>query len=154
MKQLVLTLLLLTACVQFTHARKTTRRGLKVNTETVKPPSAVNDTIIADSSAITYSGYDKPLRTVYETMLLTNHLTTPVKAIELHLEYYDLQGRMLHSRKCWIHIAIPSGETRLAKIRSWDTQQSFYYHRSRRPRNATATPYTVRSGITRVILDR
>lgn len=84
---------------------------------------------------ISFSGYDKPYNSNRETFLITNDSPQHVSAIEVRLTYRDLQGRMLHSRDEKITIAIPPGETRQTSIKSFDTQSTYYYTKSRPPRN-------------------
>ena len=54
-----------------------------------------------------------------------------------------MQGRTLHQAVRRVRADIPSGTTRRIQFPSWDTQNSFYYRYSRRPRTANVTPYDV-----------
>ncbi len=149
---LIALLLSLTAAAA---TRKTTRPRLKATTpERVDESTALPlDTITVDSTLLVHSGYDKPLRSTVETMFITNRLdSATVTAVELSLIYRDMQGRQLHERRQWVAVTIPPGATRLVTLRSWDRQQSFYYYRSRAPRYATATPYTVESATLRAVV--
>ena len=155
--QLPLLIVLLLSLTAGAVTRKTTRPRLKAT-----PPERVDestaprlDTITVDSTLLVHSGYDKPLRSTVETMFITNRLdSATVTAVELSLIYRDMQGRQLHERRQWVSVTIPPRETRLVTIPTWDRQQSFYYHRSRRPRYATATPYTVQSATLRAVVTK
>lgn len=112
--------------------------GIKVSSVT---PS---DTLRNPSrDSIQATGYDKPLRTNRETILITNSTSRPLTGIGLTITYTDMQHRQLHQRTDTLKAMIPAGETRLLRLATWDTQQSYYYHLSRRPRTADVTPYTI-----------
>lgn len=128
-------------------AQRTTRKGLRVTkTESVNSydtVSVASKQTDGDTPKITLAGYDKPLRSNRETMFVTNLTNNTVKGLRLELNYYDMHGKKLHSRQCDIDCDIPAGETRQISLRSWDTQHSFVYRLSTRPRQADATPYDV-----------
>lgn len=121
--------------------------GIKVS------PITSPDTLRHPSrDSIQASGYDKPLRTNRETLLITNATSRPLTGLALTLTYTDLQGRQLHQRTDTLHTDIPSGHTRMLRLATWDTQQSYYYHRSRRPRTANVTPYDITCHIDFILL--
>lgn len=127
--------------------QRTTRSRLKVPSKTAGRPVVERyDTLaVADTSSIIISGYEKTLRSAKESFFITNRSDSTIDCISLHIDYRDMQGRMLDSREEVIDIEIPAGETRKADIPSWDKQRVFYYHLSPVPRNTSqATPYTVR----------
>lgn len=99
--------------------------------------------LLPPRDSITLSGYDKPLRTTHETLLVTNSTARPVTGIALTINYLDMKGRQLHSRTDTLLIRIPPGETRMLRFPSWDRQQSYYYHLGPEPRSSRFTPYTV-----------
>lgn len=126
-------------------AQRTTRKGLRVETHTEIPSREATDTIIPGngSTAITIAGYDKPLRSANETFFITNRSSHNISGLRIRIRYIDTHGRTLHQRECLIQIDIPSGETRQAKIKSWDIQRSFYYKLSTKPQRADGTPFDV-----------
>lgn len=91
--------------------------------------------------AVRLSGYDKPLASRTESLFVSNSLDREITEIELRLTYTDMRGRMLHEAVRTIRAIIPPGATRRVEFPSWDRQQSFYYHRGRKPRVADVTPY-------------
>lgn len=137
---------------------RTTRKGLKADKSeyrdrAVRVSTAV-DTLTGVEAKGRISGYEKPLRSNYETALFTNRHERHVEQASLHLVYSDMKGRMLHSRKQRVNVYIKPGETGQIKWRSWDVQQAYYYHRSRRPRLSTATPYEVECRIDTLFVSR
>ncbi len=106
-------------------------------------PAAQPDSIPADSSAIRFSGYDKPLRATKETVFVTNNSPLTICALSFTSQYVDTSGRQLHLVRRKINVDIPPGETRRIDYRSWDVQNSFYYIGSRRPRTS-AIPFDIR----------
>ncbi len=111
--------------------------------------TAVNaDTILApDPDAVRLSGFDKTLRSPSESFFVTNSLPDSSTIIRLTVtfDYFDMQGRQLHSADHTIPCRIPPRATRRLSVPSWDSQHTFYYHRSPAPRRSSATPFTVRS---------
>lgn len=91
---------------------------------------------------IVMSGYDKPLTSAQETFFITNNTDRILSGLTLYVEYLTLDGRQLDKRFIKLSCAVPPGETRIAKIPSWDTQKSFFYEKSARPKRQ-ATPYKV-----------
>jgi len=93
MKYPVLIALLLSgAVIAPLTAENTKRRGVRVDPDGIGQ-SVVNvptcDTIAAGDDAVTRSGFDKPLRSNYETFFLTNNLDTTVTAVHLTFNYTD-----------------------------------------------------------------
>lgn len=130
-----------------------TRRGkrLKLSADTrnvlngITPPTIVADTLWQPSrDSIQVSGYDKPLRTSRETFLLTNATSRTLLGVAITVSYLDMQGRPLHERTDTLSTSIPSGDTRMLHIYTWDSQHSYYYHRGKKPHTANVTPYDVR----------
>ncbi|MBQ4345295.1 MAG: hypothetical protein IJC40_05270 [Muribaculaceae bacterium] len=123
-------------------AQNTTRPNLEPEITTAGQPTEFTDSLIVDSSLISISGYDKPLRATKETFFVSNKYACDITAISITFNYYDMQGRQLHAVTQEITQEIPSGETRQLYIPSWDKQQAFYYYLSPQPRRS-ATPYKV-----------
>ncbi len=121
----------------------TTRRNLEVRQDIEDASDMrLNDTIFSPGDSLVVVGYDKLLRSARETFFVVNNSSCHLKAISLTLTYYDMKGRMLHSRTAEIECNIPGGETRQLSLPSWDVQQLFYFYASPAPRRA-ATPYKV-----------
>ncbi len=96
------------------------------------------DSLLADS--IRFSGYDKPINAKKETFHLSNSTSRNLKKVGIRVTYLDLNGRMLHMRETEAECDIPTGETRLVSIPTWDRQNTFYYYLGPEPRRV-ATPY-------------
>jgi len=113
----------------------------------LKPvPAAVSqvfDSVPAAHGDLTFSGYDKRLRSARETMFVTNNTGTDICQIIFHIDYSDMQGRQLHRRRCVCRLDLPAGGTRCVDIPTWDRQGSFYFHGSRRSRNP-GVPYAIK----------
>lgn len=150
---LILTVALLTVLVA--TADDTRRRGrLRPIPEALNPalltstPPLVYDTVReAPDTLVSLSGYDKPLRTSRETFLVTNRSDRTLHGMALTITYLSTDGRQLHERTDTIGVSVPAGETRMARISTWDTQHSYYYVLGQQPRTANVTPYTVTSRI-------
>lgn len=123
--------------------KTTTRARDAINGIKVSPVISSDTLRNPSRDSIQASGYDKPLRTNRETMLITNATSRTVTGIGLTITYSDMQHRQLHQRTDTLKTMIPAGETRMLKLSTWDTQQSYYYHLSRPPRTAAVTPYTI-----------
>lgn len=133
------------------YAERTTRRGLRPKNvaETVV---VVADTVVPDSGKVVISGFDKPLRSSRETFFVSNHYDRPISSIAVQLAYFDMDGRRLHASDKVIHCSIPPGETRQLSVKAWDSQHSFYYHLSVKPRRDRATPFMVKHRIVYVTM--
>lgn len=128
------------------------------STRKVKPAvetqtTAYADTIAADSAMVTLHGYEKTLRATKETFFITNTTKRRISAVELSITYLDSSERTLHERTEIVRLDIPPGETRRADIKSWDTQRTFYYIHSPRPR-VSAIPYSVRITPLKIITEK
>ncbi|MDE6371258.1 MAG: FxLYD domain-containing protein [Duncaniella sp.] len=141
----VITLLTMSALHAAPDDTRHSRSRMLRKTETLTHRhNAKADTLrLPPRDSITLSGYDKPLRTTHETLLVTNSTSRPVTGIGLTVNYLDMQGRQLHSRTDTLLIAVPPGETRMLRFPSWDRQQSYYYHLGPEPRSSRFTPYTI-----------
>ena len=113
-----------------------------------RAPELKFDTVfIPTREDVQLSGYDKPLRTNRETILVTNSTQRPVGGLSVTIKYMDMQGRQLHERTDTLPADIPPGETRMLHLMTWDTQHSYYYHRGQQPRTANVTPYDITARI-------
>lgn len=93
--------------------------------------------------AIRFYGFDKTVTSGVESFFISNGLDKAIRGMEIEIIYYDMKGRQLHRRTVSIDCDIPPGETMRTDIKSWDTQKSFYFHQSVKPRRQ-ATPFDVR----------
>ena len=126
-------------------ADNTLRRHLKPISEpqTAVIAPAVTDTVAAAGGELTFAGYDKPLLSRKETFLVTNHYSDTVRSVTVRIDYLDLSGRQLHSDCTTLECDIPPGQTRRVAKKSWDLQQTYYYHLGKKPRTSGVTPFTV-----------
>lgn len=126
-------------------ADNTLRRHLKPINEPKPSVTVVSvaDTVAATGGELTFAGYDKPLLSRKETFLVTNHYTDTVRSVTVRINYLDLSGRQLHSDCTTLECDIPPGQTRSVAKKSWDLQQTYYYHLGKKPRTAGVTPFTV-----------
>ena len=117
--------------------------------EDTSAPSAI--TMASDSidfcrrvvPAIRFYGFDKTATSGVESFFISNGLDEAISRLEIEITYSDMKGRQLHKRTAGIDCDIPAGETKRTDIKSWDTQKSFYYYRSAKPRRQ-ATPFKVK----------
>lgn len=136
---------------------RTTRTNLRKAADVSAPATQpVPDTVVAPADhTVDVNGYDKPLRSRRETFFVTNNDTRAVQALAFTIEYLDESGRQLHSASHHVEVDIPAAETRQVSVRSWDTQQSFYYRRSTAPaRVEQATPYDVKIAVDTIFFAR
>lgn len=132
--------------------RVKTTRGPRLKAEYMVSSTVTPDTVAGDSviALVGLSGYDKPLRSRHESMFVTNRSQRRLSGLEIIIGYTDMSGRSLHRRSVRLRLDLPPGETSRVEFGSWDSQQSFYYHRSPRPARSQATPYDVKCMITGV----
>lgn len=113
--------------------------------------SGVTITVTPDSVAlwgeaerkVRFYGFDKTVASNMESFFITNGLDTPIDAVGFDIVYLDMKGRQLHRRHVDLKCNVAPGETMRHDIKSWDTQKSFYFHQSAKPRRQ-ATPFDVR----------
>ena len=144
-------LLILSLAVLTAFGQRTTRSHLKAQPEVDAYSGATVveeeiDTVVApEAHLVDVNGYDKPLRSRRETFFVTNNSEQPVQGMAFTIDYYDTNGRQLHSAHHQVDVEIPATETRQVSVRSWDKQQSFYYRQSAAPERAQqATPYDIK----------
>lgn len=148
MKRIFLLMVVAMAVAAVAKQRTTRSRLHSIDAPTAETTVAVAaDTLRGDTVAqtIRVSGYEKPLRSRHETMLLTNLDTAmTVTEVSLDITYLDMQGRTLHNRTATAKTTLPPGATRLIDIKSWDVNTLFYYHLNAPTRTAAqGTPYRV-----------
>lgn len=139
----------LLAGVPFASSRRTTRPGLEPLpvpelADSMQAPEFILRGVPGDSVRVAVKGYDKPLRSRQESFFAVNTDSVDVDALMLTITYYDMADMMLHSARHRLSGPVPAGETRRMSVRSWDSQNAFYYYRSDVPSRAVrATPYKV-----------
>ena len=120
---------------------RTTRKKLVKAEQDV---TAVTESTTLSSDSITIADYDKPLRSNYETIFVTNRHQRKLVQITINIDYIDMNGSQLHSRSVTVECAMPPGTTRQLQMRAWDRQKAFYHHTTRsKPRSPHARPYKV-----------
>lgn len=122
---------------------RTTRRGrLTLRSGSVEEMSHDLNTEASTPDSVVISGYDKPLRSTYETFFVTNGYSAPLTSVSLSFTYRSLDGTMLHSRTATIKCLIPPHETRQLFMSAWDRQFTYYSINTRiRSRSEGAVPY-------------
>lgn len=98
--------------------------------------------LIFEADSIKFTGYDKPASASKESFHIINSSEMDINKVGIRITYLDLKGRMLHSRDEVVTCHIPSGQTRLVTIPTWDVQHTFFYHLGPEP-GKVATPYNV-----------
>lgn len=127
------------------------KEARKNKKDSIKTVNKENGFILADkfgaevrfpSDSIIFVGYDKQLNATKETFHVINRSPYTLTGAKVKIVYKDMSGRMFHSRTVSFKCDIPSGETRKIDLPSWDSQKSFYYHLSTKPRRQ-AVEYTI-----------
>ena len=103
--------------------------------------------------AVRFYGFDKTIGSSMESFFITNGLDSSIEGMEISITYYDMKGRQLHRRDTRIDCYVAAGETIRTDIKSWDTQKSFYFHRSVKPKRQ-ATPFDVKIELVSIDLNR
>ncbi len=160
---MILTFIILFFTIPALQARKVkTRHSIPKYTEktigTVTPDSILS--IESDSltfvdkirPAIRFYGFDKTVTSAMESFFIINGLNDEIRGMEIQITYFDMQGRQLHKRTVNIECDIPAGETKRVDTKSWDTQKSFYFHQSVKPKRQ-ATPFSVKLDLLSLTLD-
>lgn len=99
--------------------------------------------------AIRFYGFDKTVGSSIESFFISNGLEETLAGVEVEITYLDMKGRQLHKRSVKIDCDIPAGETKRTDVKSWDTQKSFYFHQSVKPKRQ-ATPFNVQLSLVSV----
>ncbi len=158
---LILTLILFT--IPSLQARKIkTKHSIPKQTEmSIKAESSDSIISIATDSltlvdkirpAIRFYGFDKTLGSSLESFFISNNLDSEISGLDILITYFDMQGRQLHKRNAHLDIKIPPHETLRTDIKSWDTQKSFYFHQSAKPKRQ-ATPFSVKIDLLSLTID-
>lgn len=126
---------------------RTTRGRLSRSQQVISLPIVPTDTLlpIISADSLVIHGFDKPMRSHFESFFATNLTDSLITGITLDLVYHDMKGDMLHARRVRVDCSIPSRETRQIKIRTWDAQEMYYYRLTRvRSRSERAVEFDVR----------
>lgn len=91
---------------------------------------------------IVFTGFDKTLRNGKESFFIINKTDRVLTGVTLYIDYRTPDGRQLTKRLLKLSCAIPPGETRKADVPTFDTQHSFFYVDSERPKRG-GNPFTV-----------
>ena len=127
--------------------QRTTRKNLRPSPAAVTGHDYTHlfDTIAtsADSAAVAFAGYEKTLSSSQESFFATNKTDSLITRLDIELNYLDMTGRQLDTRRITLDTQMTPGQTRRFDIKSWDRQKVFYYYLSPAPRSSHATPYKV-----------
>lgn len=126
--------------IDIENSRKSSASGKHTSGKIKKALYVSTDTLLKDS--IHFSGYDKPINATKESFLVINNSRHNIKKVGIRLTYLDLNDRMLHSRETEAECDVPSGETRLLSIPTWDRLHTFFYYSGPEP-HRVATPYKI-----------
>lgn len=150
-------IVLAAVCAFFVVAQRTTRRPLRVKpaVEVADTLSyATVDTVKCPGRLVIVSGYEKPLRSMRETVHVTNADTLRLmRAVKLDILYLDVDGNQVHRKSVSLDCNIPPGETKMLSFKSWDIQNRFFYSGGPKPR-VPAYPFTVRMLVEYVVYSR
>ena len=147
MKVWYLILLLMTgpAVMAQNYLRHVPAAAKRTQTRAVQPTIQYDTITAPPADSIALSGFEKPLRSVRESLFVTNHTCRPLTGVILEVSYFDMHGNLLHRATREASVTLPAGETRRIELPSFDRQQLFYYHQSPLPRGAVqATPFDVK----------
>lgn len=100
-----------------------------------------NEGYSIDQAKIT--GFDKKADATKESFFITNTTDRRLVGMDFTITYLTSGNKQLHSRHVDIDCDIPPGETRKFDIKSFDTQKSFYYHKSQAPLRKQASPFKI-----------
>ncbi len=120
-------------------AKRTTRSGLRAPETEV----SMRGGMAVQPGMLTVSGYDKPLRSRYETLFVTNHTDSMVTSVRMRLQYISMRGDTIHEVVRTITHPLPPKATRRLTISSWDKQLTMYYHLTDKPSRLKGTPYRI-----------
>ena len=90
--------------------------------------------------AIRFYGFDKTVGSSLESFFISNELDSAINAMEITITYSDMKGRQIHKRNLRLECDVPPHETIRTDIKSWDSQKSFYFYQSAKPKRQ-ATPF-------------
>lgn len=145
MMRLIVTLMLAIAVCAASAQNATRRLPAGRRTAHVTSGAAACDTLrgpVCDSIAV--AGFDKPLRSVRESMCVTNSSSRPLVGLRVTIDYLDTAGRQMHRAVRDITVDLPPAQTRRVEIPAFDRTGALYYHASPLPRGVRhATSFDV-----------
>lgn len=146
MKQLFILLIAFAiAFCSFGQRQSTTRKIPKSKAVDIESPASRIDTIQCSASDINFSGYEKTLRSNWESVFATNCTEDTLSSISMLIQYSDMEDRQLHQRTEELPIQLPPGETRQLVFKSWDKNKVWFYYLSEPTRTkGQITPYKVK----------
>ncbi len=92
---------------------------------------------------IVFTGFDKNQGNSQESFFIINNTDRRLTGVALYIDYRTLDGRQLNKQYLKLACDIPPGETRKVDIKSWDTQKSFYYYKSK-PSKHRGNPFDIK----------
>jgi len=119
------------------------KRTLRRNLEPVAAEPYCGMPVKVKSGMLEVSGYDKPLRSRYETVFVKNCTDSTITSLRLHIRYTDMERNTIHEVVRRFECNIPMRSTRRITFSSWDKQQTLYYYRTDKPSRLKGTPYKV-----------
>lgn len=137
MRATLLTVILALMALSATGQRLTRPKAKVKTVEAVQSAPAI-DTLPAENVRIT--GYDKPLRSRRESMIVTNCGKEPFDSVRLTMTYTDDRGTLLNTRTITVAAHLHPGQAKSVSIRSWDVNNSYYYFLTP-PTRAAGTPF-------------
>lgn len=124
-------------------AKEETIKGIKIElSDSLQNFQSESEVQMSDFRGINFAGYDKEPNSAVESFVLVNPTPSAILGFEVKIDYLDMQDRMLHSRNYKTACFIPGGETRRFDIKSWDSQNTYYYYLGNAPKRV-ATPFKV-----------
>ena len=139
-------------CCPYAFSRKMKLNLVPAAADTITPMVEGSITVCAgdalgsveyDVSQVRITGFDKKADNQKESFFITNTTDRTLTDIDFTINYFTTGNKQLHSRKVELECSVPPGETRKYDIKSFDTQKSFYYHRSQAPVRKQATPFKI-----------
>lgn len=91
---------------------------------------------------VVFTGFDKKQNNSKESFFIINNTDRRLTGVALYIDYRTPDGRQLNRQYLKLSCDIPAGETRKVDIKSWDTQRSFYYYKSKPSKNG-GNPFDV-----------
>lgn len=149
---LLATLLIIGCATALGRKRVTTRPKLK-RIEAVDSAATADTLAAALLDSIIISGYDKPMRSMRESLFVRNATGRRLTSVALSIDYLDMQGRQLHHNDITLPVDIPAGATRQVNFTSWDRQMTFVYYRSKRSLNSRAVAYRIAASVTSALAE-
>ena len=125
-------------------SEKTSKAGSSENSDSIISLTTDSLTFVEKIRPdIRFYGFDKTATSSVESFFISNALDSEIIGMDILITYFDMQGRQLHKRNVSLDVIVPPHETVRTDIKTWDTQKSFYFHQSAKPKRQ-ATPFTAK----------